>query len=70
MASYKQIQEYVNNEFGYIPKTCWIAHVKEICGLPLKGVHNRQTPLERIFPCPVEKQNDLKEAFKHFKMID
>jgi hypothetical protein len=29
MATYKQIQEYVKAEYGYQPKSCWIADVKE-----------------------------------------
>lgn len=29
MATYKQIQEYIKQKHGYIPKSCWIAHMKE-----------------------------------------
>ncbi|MDF2700490.1 MAG: hypothetical protein K0Q49_2048 [Haloplasmataceae bacterium] len=32
MASNKEIQEYVKFTFGYMPKTCWIAHSKEANG--------------------------------------
>lgn len=36
MATYKQIQTYVRTEYGFVPKSCWIAHCKELCGLPLR----------------------------------
>ena len=32
MATYSQIQAYVTDQFGFKPKSCWIAHVKEIVG--------------------------------------
>lgn len=69
MATYKEIQEYVKMNFGYIPKTCWIAHAKEICGLSPKIANNRNDINKRVFPCPAEKQSEIKKAFKHFGMI-
>ena len=66
MATYKQIQEYVKDNFGYTPKTCWIAHVKEIYGLPVKRSHRRKG--ERIHPCPFDKVEDIQEAFNYFGM--
>lgn len=33
MATYKQIKDFVRNKYGYMPKSCWITHVKELCGL-------------------------------------
>ncbi|MCL2611122.1 MAG: hypothetical protein FWE02_05535 [Defluviitaleaceae bacterium] len=52
MATYKQIQNYIKETHGYIPKSYWIAHMKEIYSLN-----------------PQEKQEDLRKAFIHFKMI-
>jgi hypothetical protein len=37
MATYKDIQKYVKQRFGFEPKTCWIAHVKELNGLPTRS---------------------------------
>jgi hypothetical protein len=34
MATYHQIQEYVKAHYGFQPKTCWIADVKEQVGFP------------------------------------
>ena len=28
MATYKQIQDWVKKQYGFVPKTCWIADVK------------------------------------------
>ena len=70
MAAYKQIQDYVSEKFGYLPRGTWIAHAKEIYGLnPQKSV-NRKSDTKRINPCPPEKQEDFRQAFIHFKLID
>lgn len=69
MGTYKELQAYVKMNFGYTPKTCWIAHMKEICGLSPKVAYNRNDINKREFPCPKEKQDDIKNAFRHFKMI-
>ncbi|HHU49618.1 MAG: hypothetical protein ACOYEH_04250 [Caldicoprobacterales bacterium] len=69
MATYKEIQEYVQLNFGYKPKTCWIAHAKEIYGLSPKTAANRKDLKKRKYPCPEEKQEDIKKAFSHFRML-
>lgn len=45
MATYKEIQGYVKETYGFSPKTCWIAHMKEVCGIPVKNAPNRISPL-------------------------
>ena len=70
MATYKEIQSYVKSKYGFQPKTCWIAHMKELCGLPVKVSHNRYSLEKREKPCPDDKQLAIKDAFKHFGMID
>lgn len=69
MATYKDIQEYVKANFGYTPKTCWIAHSKELHGLSPKVANNRTDVNKREYPCPEEKQEDIKKAFKYFGML-
>ncbi|MBD5152699.1 MAG: hypothetical protein HDT20_07810 [Oscillibacter sp.] len=69
MATYKQIQDYVRNNYGYNPKTCWIAHMKEVCGLPVRQAPNRWNPTSRQIPCPQDKQSDIRQAFEHFHML-
>lgn len=37
MASYKDVQTFVKKRHGIVVQTCWIAHVKELNGLPLRS---------------------------------
>lgn len=69
MATYKEIQNYVKETYGFIPKTCWIAHVKEECGISVKNAPNRILADKREKPCPLEKMEYIKNALIHFGMI-
>ena len=55
MATYKQIQDWVKKEHGFVIKTCWIAHVKHMEGLPMRKAHNRIGE-DRVNPCPPDKE--------------
>ena len=66
MATYRQIREYVKAKNGFSPKTCWIAHVKELVGLDPKQSANRHNVDERKYPCPPDKQNPIIDAMRHF----
>lgn len=68
MATYKEIQDWVKKEYGFVPKTCWIADMKEKTGLPVRKSHKRKSA-ERIYPCPEEKETAISAAFRHFRMI-
>ena len=67
MATYEQIQDEVKRTTGRQPKTCWIAHAKELCGIPVKKSHRRRG--ERKYPCPDEMLPPIRDAFKHFRMM-
>jgi len=69
MAKYSDIQDYIKRKHGYSCKSCWIAHMKEVCGLNPKQSHNRYSSNSRTNPCPPDKQQDIINAFKHFGMI-
>ena len=69
MATYKEIQEYVKDKYGFQPKTCWIAHMKEVCGLPVNVAVNRIDINRRVRPCPDDKQKAIRDAFSHFGML-
>jgi len=68
VATYKQIQEWVKKKYGFTPKTCWIADVKEQCGLKVRKTWNRQGK-QRLVPCPQDKIKPIKKALHHFKML-
>jgi len=67
-ATYKQIQAWVKSEHRFVPKTCWIAHCKELNGLPLGRAPNRQG-LRRVEPCPPAKRHAIEDALRHFGML-
>ncbi|MCE7886960.1 MAG: hypothetical protein DYH13_05585 [Alphaproteobacteria bacterium PRO2] len=67
-ATYKEIQNWVRQNHGFLPKTCWIAHCKELYGLPVSNAPNRQSD-KRMVPCPPDKQGAIKAAFRNFKLL-
>lgn len=69
MATYREIQDWMQLNYGFAVKTCWIAHVKEICSLELRNAPNRLDETTRTNPCPPAKIEPIKQAFRHFKMI-
>ena len=68
MATYQQIQSYVKNRYGFQPKPCWIAHVKELAGLPVRHAWNREGEVRKE-PCPPEKVEPIRSALRHFDML-
>jgi len=66
----KDIINYVKSNFGYKPESCWIAHVKEICGIHVKIAHNRISKDKRKVSCPENKINDIKKALLYFRLIE
>lgn len=69
MASYREIQDYIRAQNGFVPKTCWIAHVKADYGLTNGDAPNRANPSERQHLCPDNKRVAIESALRHFKMI-
>lgn len=69
MGIYERIQGYVKSKYGYSVKTCWIAHVKEMCGLKPRVASNRLNRDHRCNPCPTEKVESIREALRHLGMI-
>jgi hypothetical protein len=56
MATYEDIQREVKVSAGFVPKTCWIAHVLNLLGMKLRTAPNRINSSERKCPCPPEKR--------------
>jgi hypothetical protein len=52
MTTYKNIQDDVKGSHKISIKTCWIAHVKELNGLPLRKTNNRISTTDRKYECP------------------
>ena len=68
VATYQQIQDWVKARHGFVPKTCWIAHCKELAELPVRAAPNRGGK-RRAVPCPPAKREPIIAAFRHFGMI-
>ena len=69
MATYKEIQAWVKQNYGFVPETCWIADVKSQSGLPMQKAPNRKDA-ERVKPCPPEKVVSIPVALRHFGVIN
>lgn len=67
--TYTDIAECVKQRNGFVPKTCWIAHVKELNGLPVRVAPNRQSRAARVFPCPPEKRKAIEECLKRLGLL-
>ena len=68
MATYAEIQERVRKICNRTPKSCWIAHVKEMNGLPVRRAPNRQGEVRQC-PCPTRMIAPIEQAFREFHMI-
>lgn len=67
MVTYKEIQDWGKQHYGFVPKTCWIAHVKSLSGLPMRKAPNRRSA-GRVAPCPTEKMPAIRAALMDYKM--
>lgn len=70
MATYREIQEWVRAKSGFVPKTCWIAHVKSDSGLIERNASNRFDHPTRVHPCPSNRRAAIEAALRHFGMVD
>ena len=53
---------------GFMPKTCWIAHVMADHGLTRRVASNRLDPRKRKHPCPPDKRPAIENALRYFGM--
>ena len=68
MATYKEIQDYVKAKHGFVPKTCWIADIKNQHGIPMRKAPNRQGE-QRVHPCPSEKRSVITQSLRELGVI-
>lgn len=69
MATYKAIQNYIKDKYNCSVKTCWIADMKEQCGITTRKAPNRISESRRAYPCPVQNKDKIKAAFIHFDLV-
>ncbi len=69
-ATYKQIQNYVLEKFGFKVSTLYIAQVKRKYGLEVREHYNiSKNENQQVLQCPIEKEEAILDALKHFKMM-
>ena len=68
--TYKMIQEYIEEKYGFKVHTSYIAEVKRSLGLPMHDAPNSVEQLKnpQKHPTP-EKVTAIKDALKHFEFI-
>ena len=69
--TYKMIQAYVEEKYGFNVHTAYIAEVKRCLGLPMYDAPNAVEELKRPRQHPSEKMIEaIKDALKHFGIIN
>ena len=69
MNIYTTVQLKVKQQAGFVPKTCWIAHVLELNGQKLRPAHNRKDKTKREVPCPPNKRKPIERVLRELKKI-
>ena len=68
--TYKQIQNYVFETFRFKVSTLYIAQAKRKHGLDVREHYNiSKNENQKVFQCPIEKEEAIMDALRHFKMI-
>ena len=70
-ATYEEIKDYVLEHTGLKVSNLYIAQVKQKCGIIERANYNLpKSENSRQPKCPLDKEKVIKEALKHFKMIE
>ena len=68
--TYKRIQEYVQEKYGFKVHTAYIAEVKRMVGLNMHKAPNAVEQRKHEYhPCPPEKVEAIKDALRHFGLF-
>ena len=68
--TYKRIQEYVQDKYGFKVHTAYIAEVKRMVGLDMHKAPNAVEQRKHEYhPCPPEKVEAIKDALRHFGLF-
>ena len=65
----KEIQQYCKTRFNITAKNTYIAHVKELSGIPISKANNRKGE-KRLWPCPIKLQPLIKMAFIELGLLE
>ena len=69
-ASYRELKEWILQEYGVKVSSLYIAQMKDKCGIIERECYNKpKTEGNRVPKCPLEKEEIIMAAFKHFVMV-
>ena len=69
--TYQEIKDYVLEHSGLKVSSLYIAQVKQKCGIIERENYNKPKSEYVKHPiCPADKEKAIKEALKHFRMIE
>ena len=69
-ATYKEIQDYVLENYGLKVSNLYVSQIKRKCGLEMGQNYNlSKSDNARVPICPPEKEAAIMDALRHFKMI-
>ena len=69
-ATYAEIKRYIQDNFGLKVSSLYIAQIKRKYGLEVgEQYHKSVNPSMKILTCPVAKEEAIKAALVHFKML-
>ena len=69
-ATYSKIKEYVKEKYGVNVHTSYIAQVKRMCGLDMGENYNKSKKENpEVKQCPQEKVEYIKDALRHFGVL-
>jgi hypothetical protein len=62
-----QIEQWVQEKYGFVPHPYWISHCKE---LYIEGTEPSEEHRPPWHECPPDKRAALKAAFRYFGMLE
>lgn len=68
--TYKDIQDYIKEKYDFFAHSTYIAEVKRECGLDVHEPYNAVENPVREYHCTEERKEQIKEALRHFGMIE
>ncbi len=68
-ASYREIREWVQAEYGVSVSSLYVAQVKRKHGLIERECYNKGSEDHRVPVCPPEKEAMIEAALRHFRML-
>lgn len=67
--TYKDIQDYVKEKYDFFAHSTYISEVKRECGLDVHEPYNSVENPVREYHCTEQRKEQIKDALRHFGLI-